>query len=675
MSGWGEHEVLRLSLVKYVDGRLVMLDDEIYYFLGDITSNPQDFVMKLSTVAAKYSPHRLHALKYIDEEKEWCTLSKDTMADALMLADASGECPSLQILVTFEEPVQKSLEEITGVDFPGNDIKQLPCEDIDSARLIAQHELAENTEDHSAAWCMERKQLWIKQHVDGVHPSVSKGIDNANVTMFYHSRECRPPFAPVAVVPFAAGAHMATSASSSSCSSSQLSVQSVLKELTVICADMDIRDVVPELAGAALKIIETADQPELYQLMDLVTAFRNRVFMAENLPSAIPLAIEVLQSVPCNKMPALVEHFRESATRVVETVRNSGVSQSPPQVVEIHTCVTCDGCGVLPLAGPRYKSLVRQNFDYCKVCFVNKANQNTNEWVRVGCEFKGDVVSILFSHAEVDPKVCFGIKSDGCDVTPISLPGPGQIDSSVKWSSAPRHRGFDVEALTEAQAKSAILALLQHQEESVRCAAEVVLQKCVSIVATEEQTEDEMQIAPAEKDVKQALVPPLLATQAKVMDSSFLMLGIEAQEDHSVRGEVTEQLSAEIAALGGTHGYIVGRIKIPVGLSMDVPVCATIVVQNDGQVAWPDTIVVAHANGDAFGLVKLSLGALNPGEVAEVAMDFVVPPRAGPVDVRSTWTICDEITGNVLGPVLFLEVAWLAHGSPKPECDDSDAKR
>ncbi len=34
----------------------------------------------------------------------------------------------------------------------------------------------------------------------------------------------------------------------------------------------------------------------------------------------------------------------------------------------VHTNVECDGCGVNPIVGPRYKSVVDKNFDYCGKC-------------------------------------------------------------------------------------------------------------------------------------------------------------------------------------------------------------------------------------------------------------------------------------------------------------------
>lgn len=38
----------------------------------------------------------------------------------------------------------------------------------------------------------------------------------------------------------------------------------------------------------------------------------------------------------------------------------------------VHLGVACDGCGVAPILGPRYKCTVRKNFDYCAACEATK---------------------------------------------------------------------------------------------------------------------------------------------------------------------------------------------------------------------------------------------------------------------------------------------------------------
>lgn len=39
---------------------------------------------------------------------------------------------------------------------------------------------------------------------------------------------------------------------------------------------------------------------------------------------------------------------------------------------EVHYNVICDGCGMSPIIGPRYKCTVLKNFDFCANCEESK---------------------------------------------------------------------------------------------------------------------------------------------------------------------------------------------------------------------------------------------------------------------------------------------------------------
>ncbi|XP_044486126.1 protein NBR1 homolog [Mangifera indica] len=41
-----------------------------------------------------------------------------------------------------------------------------------------------------------------------------------------------------------------------------------------------------------------------------------------------------------------------------------------------HSGIQCDGCGVHPITGPRFKSKVKDNYDLCSICFAAMGNEN-----------------------------------------------------------------------------------------------------------------------------------------------------------------------------------------------------------------------------------------------------------------------------------------------------------
>eukprot|EP00927_Polykrikos_kofoidii_P018550 TRINITY_DN18608_c0_g1_i2.p1 TRINITY_DN18608_c0_g1~~TRINITY_DN18608_c0_g1_i2.p1 ORF type:complete len:719 (+),score=131.96 TRINITY_DN18608_c0_g1_i2:87-2159(+) len=689
MAAASAFDLLEVELVKEGDCSTV---DTVYILTEEMLSYPQHFVDHLSAVAAGHSEQDVLSLKYQDEDGDWCTLNKETARDALnFVAERENECPRLKVV------------------------------------------------------------------------SVFKQIE-------FESEVCTPP--PREPFPGPACQVATASLASSSATSADPLVTEALTEINGLGCGMDLRRLMPVLAQAALRVIENAHEPTLFQLLDTVIAFRDGHLTAESLPLVVPQVLEVLGSLPLATKLHLFTQMKCEAQQAVAKLRNSEEYQQQQPVVEVHACVTCDGCGMGPIVGERYKSLVRHDFDYCKACFSGKTDQDPNKWTRVRCNVTGDVLS-SYNGPAGETNAHHGVICDDCGTSPIygkrfrclnrtnydlceachtrlmsglapsnlrfevlaklepkfdavlsaidECPGlaeaevevsseqekteavramvesVGQAEGGAEVAGNKEHTEISLETLTEAQMKDALMALLKHQEQSVRCAAKAVVMEFAQSmeVASADDEMDDMQVAPAEKDdepvievetdplqepaeevvpltvtkeadpptaVAQALPSVLSAPAASaiVIHSSPMMLGVEAQEDTSGRGDVTEEFGAAIRACGGTQGYRVGRIAVPINGTTAVPACAKIVVQNDGEVTWPEATIMAHVTGDHFGFPQLPLGPLRLGEVAEVVMDLLVPPKTTSGSTRSTWTIVDASNGKVLGPILLFEVVWMA---------------
>eukprot|EP00927_Polykrikos_kofoidii_P018553 TRINITY_DN18608_c0_g1_i6.p1 TRINITY_DN18608_c0_g1~~TRINITY_DN18608_c0_g1_i6.p1 ORF type:complete len:673 (+),score=136.35 TRINITY_DN18608_c0_g1_i6:79-2019(+) len=639
------YDFLEVELVK--QGERSPFDTQ-FLVMQDVQKWPGDFVNFLSKVAADHSEQELLNLTYQDEDGDWCTLNEATTADALnFIENREKQCPKLKVAAAFKQAEPKS-------------------------------------------------QVFAP-----------------------------PPREPAAEPPAVAAA---PPASSSSAETPNSFMTGVLKEVNSLSCGMDFRRLLPVLAGAALRVIENAQEPALFPLLDLVVAVRDGHIKADNWLSVLPQVFEVLESMSLERRMHLFMQMKAEAKKAVEELRNSeDVHQQQQPVVEIHAHVTCDGCGMTPIAGHRYKHLLHDDFDYCKACFMGKTDQNPNEWARVRSDVTGEVVSSYYAPAG-NPNAHHGITCDSCDANPVMGKRFRCLDRDdydlceachTRLSCTPEFNGvrFEVlaklvpnsdaaframdesarlaevtaedtgdqnhtdavdavETLTATQAKDALTALLKHQEQSVRCAAAGVVKKLtLSVEVADEQAmvEPSEELAtgtapkPAVEEIPQtAIAESVPATHsmpvasARVIHSSPLMLGIEAQEDTSGRGDITEEFGAAIRASGGTQGYRVGRIAVPINGTTAVPACAKIVVQNDGEVTWPEATIMAHVTGDHFGFPQLPLGPLRLGEVAEVVMDLLVPPKTTSGSTRSTWTIVDASNGKVLGPILLFEVVWMA---------------
>jgi len=140
-----------------------------------------------------------------------------------------------------------------------------------------------------------------------------------------------------------------------------------------------------------------------------------------------------------------------------------------------------------------------------------------------------------------------------------------------------------------------------------------------------------------------------------------LIVGIEVQEDVGARGDISAELAAVLASAGASQAFRIGRVGVPTSTCTgDVPVCAKVVVKNDGAVPWPDTACLALVAGESWGFEHLPLGPLRPGEHAEIVMDLMLAPKEPPGTTRSTWAIMDAACGASLGPLLILEAVWVA---------------
>jgi len=152
---------------------------------------------------------------------------------------------------------------------------------------------------------------------------------------------------------------------------------------------------------------------------------------------------------------------------------------------------------------------------------------------------------------------------------------------------------------------------------------------------------------------------PQPSYSAAVVSSAPLVLGVEASEDGSCRGDVTKEFEDTLLNAGANQAYRCGRIILPTASNgVIVPAEVKLIIANDGNIAWPETTAVCIVAGDAFGLPSMPLGPLQSGEAAEIILDLNVPVKSEPSLARSVWSMIDAATGSAFGPLLILEVVW-----------------
>ncbi|TKY55260.1 Ubiquitin-associated/translation elongation factor EF1B [Spatholobus suberectus] len=66
-----------------------------------------------------------------------------------------------------------------------------------------------------------------------------------------------------------------------------------------------------------------------------------------------------------------------------------------------HKGVRCDGCGVYPITGPRFKSLVKENYDLCNICFNEMGNGT--DYIRMDRPASARAPQCLYEHTKNFP--------------------------------------------------------------------------------------------------------------------------------------------------------------------------------------------------------------------------------------------------------------------------------
>ncbi|XP_074316837.1 protein JOKA2-like isoform X2 [Silene latifolia] len=121
--------------------------------------------------------------------------------------------------------------------------------------------------------------------------------------------------------------------------------------------------------------------------------------------------------------------FQQSFKQIHPPNRNMNKTDNMTSIV--HTGITCDGCGLHPISGPRFKSKVRYDYDLCRGCFLRVGNEMDYSRIDLPLGYKPPQF-VKASDADNSGSIFHnGITCDGCGVVPISGP---RFKSKVKYN-------------------------------------------------------------------------------------------------------------------------------------------------------------------------------------------------------------------------------------------------
>eukprot|EP00428_Durinskia_dybowskii_P024786 CAMPEP_0170241586 /NCGR_PEP_ID=MMETSP0116_2-20130129/20563_1 /TAXON_ID=400756 /ORGANISM="Durinskia baltica, Strain CSIRO CS-38" /LENGTH=780 /DNA_ID=CAMNT_0010492429 /DNA_START=1 /DNA_END=2344 /DNA_ORIENTATION=- len=306
----------------------------------------------------------------------------------------------------------------------------------------------------------------------------------------------------------------------------------------------------------------------------------------------------------------------------------------------VHWNIACDGCGMDPIRGSRFKALDINNYDLCETCMERSAAILE----QAGHRFE-EVAEDAVAGAAVGGVEAAEAKKR--DAQPEEEPSDSPAGASSVDDAAVAEALAAIETLSADDLKRMVTSLLQHKDSAVRAAVASTLPFHAPILSAlqpsadmderppedqaseqaptdgswdltpEEALEEEAAKldAPVPETVQEHAKPePAAQPSAKVVGVAPLIVGIEVQEDVGARGDISAELAAVLASAGASQAFRIGRVGVPTSTCTgDVPVCAKVVVKNDGAVPWPDTACLALVAGESWGFEHLPLGPLRPG--------------------------------------------------------------
>jgi hypothetical protein len=131
---------------------------------------------------------------------------------------------------------------------------------------------------------------------------------------------------------------------------------------------------IPQIEGIKEVEIKDEDLPQLNQeTQTIIKVLKDLpVQTSEIKPEVVEEKVDIMKLVNKaleEKIPELTKSIQEKMT---QSMMASQKVDSNDNKEVVHTFVKCDGCGVKPIIGARYKCSVCYDFDYCQNCEASK---------------------------------------------------------------------------------------------------------------------------------------------------------------------------------------------------------------------------------------------------------------------------------------------------------------
>ena len=293
----------------------------------------------------------------------------------------------------------------------------------------------------------------------------------------------------------------------------------------------------------------------------------------------------------------------------------AGAGDDASSTPAVHSTVTCDGCGVYPIVGVRYKCTVRDDFDLCAACEATGAF--------------GPHAMLKIRSPDAAPAAVITLRRE--DVTSGSR-GCGLRQLFVNAAQACNHDDGDSEDAATATAAAADWA----QRRGDRCGGRRFWCRArgpCGVSAAGASGFDEQATATGDVDADTDLQA---AIQASLIQASLAAAAAAATTTAATapNGDAATATGSRDAT-GAYDAKFVADVTPSSSRGVAVTPGATVVktwqLKNDGTAAWPSGTRLVSVGGATFGVAAegVEVPAAAAGATVDVSLTLTAPEAAG----------------------------------------------
>eukprot|EP00742_Colponemidia_sp_Colp-10_P000850 GILJ01000923.1.p1 GENE.GILJ01000923.1~~GILJ01000923.1.p1 ORF type:complete len:671 (-),score=100.90 GILJ01000923.1:153-2165(-) len=299
-------------------------------------------------------------------------------------------------------------------------------------------------------------------------------------------------------------------------------------------------------------------------------------------------------------LPSILAKVESSVMSAVHAASFQPKASLP---VSVHNNVTCDGCGMLPIVGIRYKCAVCADYDLCEECEEKQVHDSLHPFLKL---------------RRSDQRALFAACSHNCNQTSNPSVHVDTETSAVSTQSAATLTTPVSRTNSEAQASVSVCA--SAQQTSAPHSAQQLLKQALK------QMNEPVQTTTSVIPISRVSLPPRVSPAPAPAPAPV------CPAPTSVVAAVAPATTNP--SVSRPQARFVADVEVRDG-EVFPPKCPFVKIwrmRNDGTAAWPEGCTLKFVGGDALAvnnLQSLPVPTVAPGGECDISVDMITPTTLG----------------------------------------------